>query len=276
MSANRWTVLGASGYVGASLVNHLRARGFEVFAPARHDECLFHVPLGKVVYCNGMTSNFLADPSATLHAHVAYLDTVLRKCDFERIVYLSSCRLYDSRAGELCKESDPLRLAPAQVRHLYDLSKALGENLCLTTSHGRGSVARLACVYDDSPRAGGFLPDLLKRLRNQRDIVLNTVPESARDYVHLRTVMSGLERLATHSQGSLVANLASGQNVSNGQLADMMARAGWRVSFKGVEESPVLAAAPVCDVTCLKGDLGVDPIQLDRWLPAWLTRLEPH
>ena len=62
------------------------------------------------------------------------------------LVYLSSTRLYDGQpgfAGAEVDEDTPLALDPAQPRHLYDLSKALGESLCRQASGGRARIARL-------------------------------------------------------------------------------------------------------------------------------------
>ena len=160
-----YTVIGAGGFIGARLVAALRERGENVYAPARGDPEVFGRDLGRVFYCAGLTGDFMVRPFDTVEAHVGLLSHVLRDARFERLIYLSSTRLYDSLGERGGREDDVLAFDVAAPRNVYDLSKALGENLCLARSDGRASVARLSNVFDASDDAGGFLSDLLKRAR---------------------------------------------------------------------------------------------------------------
>jgi len=95
----------------------------------------------------------LSKQSSPIHA---FLPVVLKEARFEHLVYLSSTRLYDTLDAEIAQEDMPLYLSPIQPRHIYDLSKALGENMCLTITDGRASVARLACVFGTVAGTPGF------------------------------------------------------------------------------------------------------------------------
>ena len=92
---SRCTVIGASGFVGARLVEALTAAGREVSAPSRDHDGLFTRDLGQVFYCAGLTADYLARPFDTVEAHVGLIARILRDARFERLVYLSSTRLYD-------------------------------------------------------------------------------------------------------------------------------------------------------------------------------------
>jgi len=159
---SRYTVIGASGFVGARLAKALAADGCEAFLPGRDDPRLYTEDLGAVFYCAGLTADYLARPFDTVEAHVGLIARLLQKGRFERLVYLSSTRLYDWAGAEAGREDRPLSLIPSEPRHLYDLSKALGENLCLTQSGGRASVARLSCVWDWAEGAPGFLSEWMQ------------------------------------------------------------------------------------------------------------------
>ena len=91
-----FTVIGAGGFIGGRLAAALRARGDSVYAPARGDEGLFDQDLGSVFYCAGLTGDFHVRPFETVEAHVGLLVQVLAKARFERLIYLSSTRVYDS------------------------------------------------------------------------------------------------------------------------------------------------------------------------------------
>ncbi len=230
----RFTVVGAAGFVGTRLCATLRARGAQVWAPARHEPWPWPGPLGNVMYCAGLTADYLARPFDTVQAHVSLLAQVLQQGQFESLVYLSSTRLYDALGAGVVHESAVLPMDPANPRHLYDLSKGLGEALCHLTASGRAKVARLACVYEGPQDADGFLPGLLRQLQAARcsgasQIDVASSAAFARDYVHLDDVVDALIRIALHGQHP-VYNVASGVNVSNAELfAHLQARWGCRL-----------------------------------------------
>lgn len=222
----RATVIGSTGFIGRHLVEHLHAAGCQVLEPARDTLHWLEGPLGHVFYCAGLTADFAQRPHDTVQAHVSLLSSVLQRGQFESLVYLSSTRLYDGSLVDPADEATPLALDPRQPRHLYDLSKALGESLCHAASGGRARVARLSCVYRDAGDADGFLPQLLRgvpqalaRAENGTPARLrvDTTPHAARDYVHLDDVLAALLLIATRGTQPLY-NVASGRNLSNREL----------------------------------------------------------
>lgn len=249
---SRYTVIGAGGFIGSRLVRRLRDQGAEVYAPSRGDPDLLTRDLGRVFYCAGLTGDFMERPFDTVDAHVGLLTQVLRDARFERLIYLSSTRLYDSLGERGGREDDVLAFDVAARRNVYDLSKALGENLCLARSGGRAAVARLSNVFDWTDDAGGFLSDLLKRARREKDINLPSSPQAGRDYIHADDVIAGL--LAMDAQGAQgVVNIARGEAISNAEVAAVLGHQGWRLELTGPQTA---LHGPVCDVTRLK-DLGV-------------------
>jgi UDP-glucose 4-epimerase len=246
------TVIGARGFIGSRVASALKARGASVYEPERGDPDLLSRDLGVVFYCAGLTGDFDVRPFDTVEAHVGLLSQVLRSGRFERLVYLSSTRVYDSLGAQGGREDDLLRFDVTAPRNVYDLSKALGENLTLARSGGRGVAARLANVFDWSDEAGGFLSDLLKRARRERQIVLPSAPLAGRDYIHVDDVIAAL--LAMGEGGEGIINIASGVTVSNAQIAEVMAQAGWTLTLTG-QGTP---HSSVCDITKLR-TLGIVP-----------------
>ncbi|MDO8900621.1 MAG: NAD-dependent epimerase/dehydratase family protein [Phenylobacterium sp.] len=249
-----WTIIGAGGFIGGRLAQALRDRGEAVYAPARGDPALFERDLGRVFYCAGLTGDFAVRPFDTVEAHVTLLAQVLSQARFDRLIYLSSTRLYDSLGAAGGREDDILAFDPAAPRNVYDLSKALGENLTLARSGGRGAVARLSNVFDLAPGASGFLPELLQKARRSREITLDSVPGAVRDYVHADDVIAALLAMG-ESQTPGVVNVASGQNVSNADLAQVFGAAGWTLNLTPDRPMP---AAPHCAIDRLQA-LGIAP-----------------
>jgi len=226
------TVVGAQGFVGRRLVARLTAMGEAPWTPAKGDLALAGRDLGTVYYCAGLTADYDQRPFETVEAHASQVARILAADRFERFVYLSSTRLYDGLSkAEVC-EDEPLVFAPADPRQVYDLSKALGENLTLTRCGGRGRVARLANVYDWAENAPGFLSEWLIRARTEKALGLQSSPNIARDYIHLDDVVDALIAIAAAPE-PVIVNVASGELVTNGAIAAVFEAAGWRISFTG-------------------------------------------
>lgn len=238
LQGQRFTVVGAAGFVGSRLCTTLKARGAQVWAPARNEPWPWHGPLGHVIYCAGLTADYLARPFDTVQAHVSHLAAVLQhglqQGAMDSLVYLSSTRLYDALGEGLAREDAVLPMAPGNPRHLYDLSKALGESLCQVAGQSRARVARLACVYEGLRDADGFLPALLRQVQvarttGARVVEVASSPHFTRDYVHLDDVVDALIRIALDGHAP-VYNVASGVNVSNAELfAYLEQRSGCQV-----------------------------------------------
>ena len=262
------TVVGAAGFVGRRLVERLTAAGTRPWTPAKGDPELLARDLGALYYCAGLTADYDRRPYDTVDAHVGLLNDILRAGRFERLVYLSSTRLYDGLAKAEVDEDEPLVFEPSDPRRIYDLSKALGESLTLTRAAERGRVARLANVYDWEPGAPGFLSEWLSRARRERQMVLQSSPAAARDYIHLDDVVTALIAIAeTEAPGAF--NVASGELITNGEIAEVFEAAGWRVSFTG-DAKP--AAPPNAKVARLAA-LGVRPRRVKDVVAGYLKGL---
>jgi len=248
------TIIGAAGFVGRRLKARLSDLDWDVHAPVKGDVSLFGREMGVVCYCAGYTADYDRRPFDTVEAHASLVSDLIRAGRFERLIYLSSTRLYDGQAVEVAHEAAPLVFDPADPRRVYDLSKALGENLTLTRADGKGAVARLSNVFDWELESPGFLSEWLIRARMERELHLDSSPHIARDYIHLDDVVSALIAMAERpAQG--VVNIAGGELVSNGEIANLFLQAGWKVDFtRDVSPPP----PPRADVSRLHA-LGVTP-----------------
>jgi nucleoside-diphosphate-sugar epimerase len=229
---SRYTVIGAGGFIGGRVVAALRAEGADVHASARDGADLWGQNLGRVFYCAGLTGDYRHRPFAAVEAHVSLLARVLEQARFERLVYLSSTRLYDALDDGDGREDRPIPLDAADPRHIYELSKALGENLAVTQSQGRGVAARLSYVFDWREPAEGFLSDWLRAAASNRSINLDSSPANARDYIHVDDVVRALRAILDNPAAAGVINVARGETLSNAQIAEVFERRGWTVDFR--------------------------------------------
>lgn len=250
-----FTVIGSEGFVGRHVVAKLREQGAEPFCPRRDTQSLWTTDLGRVIYCAGLTGDYRSRPFATVEAHVSRFAQVVEKASFDRIVYLSSTRLYGLLVDGTGKETRSIPVDPANVEHLYELSKMLGENLTLHHTGGRGVVARLSYVFAWDDGAQGFLSNWLRTARETRSLSLDSSPSVARDYIHVEDVADALVTLARGNCSEIV-NVARGEAISNSEIADQFRERGWSVNFS--REGRAQAPAVAIDSTKLS-ELGLQP-----------------
>jgi nucleoside-diphosphate-sugar epimerase len=226
----RFTVFGAGGFIGSHLLRHLRSRDAECQAPARGETLR---DLGHVIWCAGVTADFRHRPFDTVAAHVSDLVPLLRDGRFESLLYLSSTRVYQRSArGD---EDATLPIAPLVPGDLYNASKLMGESLCLSARDRNVRVARLSNVYGVDFDSDNFITQMIRDALTGR-VAMQTSAASAKDYVCVDDVAEMLSAIALDGKHSIY-NVATGLNVSNGQIASALALlTGCRVDY--VEGAP--------------------------------------
>lgn len=282
-TASHATVIGARGYVGAHLVERLQSRGLAVLSPLRGEEGqLAGSDLGDLYYCAGLTVDYARDPVATAEAHVGLLGRLLQSCRYERVVYLSSTRLYDAVTVPRLDETTSLPLEPLRPRHLYDLTKAAGESLCLALAGERARILRLSCIWSQEPTAQGFLPDLLRQLMasptgsGAPPLVLRSHPLLARHYFQLDELLDAMEASVARGRDSIVHLASDERPTTNAELlAFLERRCGVRFHLEGHEGVAPPSPPPQLDLSRCRALLGRDPTPLLSRLDSLLPTLTP-
>lgn len=258
-----WTVLGATGVIGQHLTARLRAAGHTVDTPPRGDAGLCRRPLGHVIYAVGLTADFRQRPYDTVQAHVTLLSELLQRADFSSLLYLSSTRVY-ARAA-IGREDADLTVQPQDPSDLYNLSKLMGESLCLNCGSPDVRVARLSNVVGGADGdSANFVPSLVREARTGR-IVLQTAPDSAKDYIHIEDVADLLPRIALHGRERLY-NVASGVQTRHAQWVDQLAaQTGCQVEVAA--GAPTVRFAEI-DIARIRHEFGFTPRPVLSALPA--------
>lgn len=258
-----YTVLGGSGVIGRHLAMRLRAAGHAVYTPGRGDPGQYGRPLGHVIYAIGLTADFRQRPFDTVQAHVSLLAEVLQRSDFSSLLYLSSTRIY--ARSPVAREDVELAVQPQDPSDLYNLSKLMGESLCLSCSRSGVRVARLSNVVGgEDADSLNFVPSLLREARSGR-ILLQTAPDSAKDYIHIDDVADLLPRIATQGRERLY-NVASGVQTRHAQWTEHLAGlTGCRIEVE--PGAPAVSFAPI-DITRIRQEFGFAPRPVFSALPA--------
>lgn len=306
MQKIKFTILGASGFIGSELKHYLYNKYakkinqnlVEIYTPTRQEiqELLFtnnnnnKQNLGIVFYCIGMTADYIKFPFDTINAHVVLLSNLLQKYDFQHLFYCSSMRLYDSlnslnnlnnNENTIFHENSKFIFDTQNSRHLYDLSKALGENLCLTIFPQKTTIIRLACVYSEKTNSPGFLSELLTEINKKNNINninnninLNSSPNFGRNYIHLNDVIFGLvflaENIQKYNQNIQIFNFATEKNTYNFEIANALKEFNININFALSNPANFL---PLCSINNYKNIIPKIPTDTITFLKNYLTEI---
>lgn len=213
----KYTILGASGFIGKNLCSFLEQRQIEYFAPDRNYTFKKDEDLGNIIYCIGLTADFRTKPIETVKAHVCKITEVLENAKFDSLLYLSSTRVYNS--SDSGKEDSTLLVNPNDFSDLYNISKLMGESICLSQPNEKIRVARLSNVIGNDFNSDNFLFSLIKEAVKDKKITLRLPPDNAKDYIHIDDVLK-LILLISEKGSKRVYNIASGIKTSNQEIID--------------------------------------------------------
>jgi nucleoside-diphosphate-sugar epimerase len=264
------TVLGASGFIGSALVHRLSEMGVPYQTPGRNEK-VAGTDLGDVIYCVGLTADFRTRPFDTVEAHVCHLLHVLRECDFQKLVYLSSTRVYRNQTG-VASEDDSISVDPSDPDDLYSLSKLLGESVAMASGR-KVRIARLSNVYGPDFTSQNFLSALVRDAVSKKQITVQTSPDSEKDYISIDDVVANLIRIAREGKQNIY-NLASGTNVSNLQLTRKISDlTGCRITFA---PSPPNQSFPTIKIDRIRSEFGFQPSSVLDDLEALVESYTTH
>lgn len=214
----KFTVFGGRGFIGSEFVKELSNQGHEVYVPQRDDEKIYNSNLGIVIYSAGY-GDCQKDPFSVLTANVILLSEILQKAKFEKLVYISSTRVYMNQ--ELSNENSNLIICEDDSRRLFNLTKITAEELCLK-SNKDCLIIRPSNVYGAAIESNLFLPSIIKNAVNNGVVDMYVSPDYSKDYISVFDVVESTLKLITVKTERKVFNLGSGTNISANSIAEVL------------------------------------------------------
>ena len=250
----KFTILGASGFIGSNIVAYLKQKNYTCFCPPRDYVFQKKEPLGHLIYCIGLTSDFRQKPFETIEAHVCKLNNILQTVKYDSFLYLSSTRVYSGVTEGL--ENKDLQVNPHDFSDLYNISKIMGESICLLVDNPMVRVVRLSNVVGEDFSSGNFLFSLIKDAVEKKLVTLYQPMNIERDFILIDDVLDQIEKIVMKGQKRMY-NLAAGKNISNKDILTELERiTGCVIEAGKVKERLVF---PRIDTTNLKKEFSFNP-----------------
>ena len=213
---SKFTVFGGRGFIGSEFVKELKVQDNEVFIPERDDTSIYDIDLGTVIYCAGY-GDCQRDPFNVLYANVILLSSLLEKGTFDKLVYISSTRVYMNQTDSV--EDCNLTICNDDNRRLFNLTKLTAEELCLK-SQKNCLIVRPSNVYGVALNSPLFLPSITRDAINNGIVNMYVNKNYVKDYVSVKDVVDATLSIITKiSIENKVINIASGFNISANDIA---------------------------------------------------------
>ena len=234
-------VIGSEGNIGAPLVAHLRAEGYDVLGldlrPGWREDYLtgdithpvdlipaFDWKPDVVFLAAATVGRMVCEQAASLavSTNLAGVNNVLQLCKRAgaRCVYFSSSEVY----GPNCDPMDEVHSTP-QPNNRYALTKWLGEQLVEYEARSSGLKAvtvRPCMVYDEHETVGEHRSAMIRFVSNlARGRPIEVHRGSARSWLHVSDIVRGIEAAGRLDHYSVI-NLGHPELVPMADLAEMI------------------------------------------------------
>lgn len=211
-------VVGGNGFIGSEVVKTFQSSAVEVIVPTRNE--LFATNAGSdiIIYCAG--NGDCSRPEQVVESNIIYLQQILANCNFKKLIYLSSTRLYLN--SEQSAENAGITIQYDDNRRLFNLTKLTAEECCLKSGKNV-LIVRPSNVYGNAFESKLFLPMIVKHAILNKKINMYVNKEYSKDYVSVADVSEAIKYLALAYEGEeKIFNIASGKNTTAIEIAEII------------------------------------------------------
>ncbi|EOB2820171.1 NAD-dependent epimerase/dehydratase family protein [Vibrio vulnificus] len=264
-----FTVIGGRGFIGSELVSQLEQEGHAVQVPDREAEWVYKNKLGIVIYAAGC-GDCDNDPVNVIEANLSLLGKIIENSDFEKLVYLSSTRLYLNQYET--SEDVNLNISTNDSRRLFNLTKIAAEELCAKSKRDC-LIIRPSNVYGlaiDSPL---FLPAIVRDALLNNNVNMYVTPKYSKDYVYVVDLVNAILRLVDKGVTGTF-NIASGENTSAKEIATIL-KLQTNCDINWLVETDLDYFHPI-DISKLKATIDFEPVSVIDKLNKMVCEFKKH
>jgi nucleoside-diphosphate-sugar epimerase len=137
------------------------------------------------------------------------------------LLYISSGRIYYNVNSTL--EENSFCTNPNRKNDLYNISKLLGESICMSLNNPKIKIIRPSNVVGTSAPSNLFIPSLIKEAVETGKIILHSTLDSSKDYVYIDDLVELIPKII-FSKKFQIYNVASGHNIQSKEIIDEIIR----------------------------------------------------
>ena len=249
----RFTIIGSKGFIGSNLVTYLKSKGHECFTPEIRTDDLTGKNLGNVIFAIGV-SNFIETPFDTIDAHVCSLTKILKTTEFDSFLYFSSGRMYYNT--NTTKEDQSLSVNSTNLNDLYNISKAMGESICLSSKKNNVRIVRPSNVTGSDFSSNLFIPSILRDAVDKGKISIRSTLDSEKDYVYIDDVVKIATEISIHGKDSIY-NIAYGRNTRSDEIINEILK--YTDSKLEIEPNATKFSSPTISIDKIRDEFGFEP-----------------
>ena len=216
----KFTILGSKGFIGANLIKYLKNKDVECYEPDLRTYKISNESLGHVIYAIGVP-NFKERPFDAVDAHVCTLMRFLKQATFDSFLYLSATHVYYGASSTI--EEKPITINPSDFNELYIISKLMGEAICFASDKPSVRIVRLSNVTGNNFFSSLFIPSIIRDAVDRKKIVLQSILDSEKDYIHIDDVVRILPEISLNGKHKIY-NVARGQNTKTKEIVEEISR----------------------------------------------------
>ena len=211
----KFTILGANGFLGSNIKNHLLENNFECYTPNIKKEDISNKSLGHVIYSIG-TVDF-SNINKIVESNVCILKKIIDNSNFDSFLFISSARFYNNSKTTI--ETEKIEIDVNNKNNLYDLAKLLGESYCLSSKKENIRIVRPSLVIGTNTPKNLFLPSIILDAISKGKITLRSSLESQRDYLRIQDFVKLIPEISLRGKEKIY-NVAHGKNIKTKNIVD--------------------------------------------------------
>jgi len=212
------TIIGASGFLGSSLVSFFKNKNYSVIEIGRNTVVDSSINYGVIFYCAGVSIDFQTRIFDTIDAHVMRLRKWLENATFDKFVYISSTRTYIGQEDT----SEDRELFIINKNDIYNQTKMMGELVC-SSSKRSIVILRLSNVVGYDENSPYFLWSVFRQAKQNQNINIQESNVSIRDYLYLDDFLSIAHRISIQFIEGIY-NVASSINMNHSRLETIITK----------------------------------------------------
>ncbi|WP_339643019.1 SDR family oxidoreductase [Jannaschia helgolandensis] len=218
---SRITIFGGHGFIGRAVARKAQERSYEVICPPRGSITVPEGRHGTIIWCIGLTADFRNRPYDTAVAHVGLLAEILAQRAHDRVLFLSSTRVYST--GTNTSEDATLSVRPGDPSDLYNVTKLAGEALVLTAEGKDGTVVRLSNIVGPKEAGRSTFLGAIAQQAKEGEIRLESALDTAKDYLWIDDAAEAILNIAERGT-ERIYNVARGAQTTHRDWVDALAR----------------------------------------------------